>query len=570
MTGRASTPSATPTATAAALALTWIASAAGLLWLPLDLYDEPALALGGRIVRAGGLPYVDFYTHYGPLGYSLMACFLSLGNPGIAFRTAQAVALGVVALPLVPLSRGIRTGRILTALLSSSVLLLLSAGTVFSNFFAFALVVLAAELAALGELSPDARKVGLGWLGAGAAAGLAALVRPAFGAYASAALIGFALATRGRGPSGRVGRFVLGAIAAAGLAWLLLYPRIPLSDAWFATVVVPSRLTGGTARFLATALLPPRVGPQAQSVFGSFFLAALFLLSTVAAVRAPDRKARAAVAAGALAALAAPGVLAGTRSPGQAASVAAVLLLAAAVASFVFAAPSLAVQAATRISALAGLAAVAFFHYFLTRGDQSHATAALALAATAAIAALPVLSRPGRLAVAVLLAVVIVPTVTGAPPYPLYWLGRRTTTGSVSTATGVFSRLPASAFPAQAVAAVSAADRGASPESRFVALATDHSRTEGSAIVLFLLSTRLPYTRWYAYDPGVQSSALVQEHMMEELEKSGSATAVTWRSESFAGIPETDPPRTALDRKLRELYPRVRDRFGGLEVREAR
>jgi hypothetical protein len=114
------------------------------------------------------------------------------------------------------------------------------------------------------------------------------------------------------------------------------------------------------------------------------------------------------------------------------------------------------------------------------------------------------------------------------------------------------------------------ADRDASPSSRFVALATDHSRTEGSAIVLFLLSSRLPYTRWYAYDPGIQSTPFVQQRMEEELRRSGSATAVTWKSESFAGVAEADPPRTELDRELRRLYPRVAERFGVLAVREAR
>src|SRR5262249_20227464 len=56
-------------AAAIALFLAWLATLAGLLWLPLGLYDEPLLVAGGRIARAGGLPYLDFYTHYGPLGY---------------------------------------------------------------------------------------------------------------------------------------------------------------------------------------------------------------------------------------------------------------------------------------------------------------------------------------------------------------------------------------------------------------------------------------------------------------------------------------------------------------------
>ncbi|MET0621026.1 MAG: hypothetical protein ABW056_12150, partial [Thermoanaerobaculia bacterium] len=79
---------------------------------------------------------------------------------------------------------------------------------------------------------------------------------------------------------------------------------------------------------------------------------------------------------------------------------------------------------------------------------------------------------------------------------------------------------------------------------------------------------RLPYTRWYQYDPGVQSAPFVQAQMIEELERSGSETAVTWRSEVFRGLPAVDPPRTALDRRLRELYPRATVGYGDLEVRE--
>jgi len=35
-------------------------------------------------------------------------------------------------------------------------------------------------------------------------------------------------------------------------------------------------------------------------------------------------------------------------------------------------------------------------------------------------------------------------------------------------------------------------------------------RTDIDPMLLFVLSSRLPYTKWYAYDPGVQSSAETQ------------------------------------------------------------
>ncbi len=569
MKARAVTPSAAGAAVAAALALTLIASVAGLLWIPLDLYDEPALAVGGRIVRAGGLPYLDFYTHYGPLGYSLMALFLELGNPGIAYRFAQTAALAAVALPLYFIARRMSSKRTAAAAFAAFVLLAFSSAIVYTHFFAFALAVVALELLALGELAGEPRSRDRLWLAAGAATGLSGLVRPAFAAYACAAVLGFVLATRRPESAGRLARFFLGAVVAGGLAWLLLYRSIPPADAWFATIVLPARLTGGAARFLSSSLLPPSFGSGLQTIFGSLHLAALFLLATLEALRSPERRANVAAVSGAVIAAATPSLLASASAPGTAAGLAAAALLASAVVSFSFAAPSLS-GAAPRISALAGLSSVAFLHYAMTRGDQAHATAAMALAAAAAAAGMPALSRRGRAAAIALLAVAISPTLTGAPPYPAYWIGRDPGGAWVSTATGPAGRFPASRFPADAIAAVRKADRDASPASRFVALATDHSRTEGSAIVLFLLSSRLPYTRWYAYDPGVQSTPFVQRLMEEELRQSGSATAVTWKSESFAGVPEADPPRTELDRELRRLYPRVADRFGVLEVRESR
>ncbi len=149
----------------------------------MDLYDEPTLALGGRIVRAGGLPYLDFYTHYGPLGYSLIAVFLGVGNPGIACRLAQALALLVVAVPLVPLARRLASSGAASAALAALLLLNFSAALAFPHFLAYTFALLAIELIALAEIDPASPSANPLWLGAGAAAGLAGLVRPAFGVY---------------------------------------------------------------------------------------------------------------------------------------------------------------------------------------------------------------------------------------------------------------------------------------------------------------------------------------------------------------------------------------------------
>src|SRR6185503_19712937 len=178
------------------LAAAWLASCAGLLFISMDLYDEPTLALGGRIVRAGGLPYLDFYTHYGPLGYSLIAVFLGVGNPGIACRLAQALALLAVAVPLVPLARRLASSGAASAALAALLLLNFSAAPAFPHFLAYTFALLAIELIALAELDPASPSGNPLWLAAGAAAGLAGLVRPAFGVYTALAVVGYAVATR--------------------------------------------------------------------------------------------------------------------------------------------------------------------------------------------------------------------------------------------------------------------------------------------------------------------------------------------------------------------------------------
>jgi len=565
LASRRVTPWAVPTA---GLAAAWIASCVGLLYISMDLYDEPTLALGGRIVRAGGLPYLDFYTHYGPLGYSLIAVFLGVGNPGIACRLAQAIALLAVAVPLVPLARRLASSGAASAALAALLLLNFSAALAFPHFLAYTFALLAIELIALAELDPESPSGNPLWLAAGAAAGLAGLVRPAFGVYTTLAVVGYAVATRATARGPRLARFLGGGAGVAAAVWAVLYREIPLAEAWFAMFVIPAKLTAGKARFLPPSLLPVPLTGAARTLFDALHLAGFFLLATATGWRAPDRRARVAALVGAAMAAGTPSVLRAAAEPGRAARFAALLLFAVALAAFAFAARHLAGSATARISALSGLAAVAFLHYSLTRGDQSHFTAALAFAGVAGVASLERRTLAWRGAVAVLLAFVWLPLLLASPPFPAYWIGFRPPIPQISTARGFWARFPASAFPEPAVRAVAEADRLAAPGSRFVALATDHGRTDSSAIALFLISRRLPYTRWYQYDPGVQSAPFVQAQMIGELERSGSETAVTWRSEVFRGLPPVDPPRTALDRRFRELYPRATVGYGDLEVRE--
>jgi hypothetical protein len=80
-----------PTARATTALLTAL-SALGLLCTRLGVFDDGALMLGARLARMGKLPYLDFHTLYGPLGYTLLGELLGAAkNPGLALRLGQAV-----------------------------------------------------------------------------------------------------------------------------------------------------------------------------------------------------------------------------------------------------------------------------------------------------------------------------------------------------------------------------------------------------------------------------------------------------------------------------------------------
>ena len=88
------------------LAAVFFFSVLALLQIRAGAYDESFLLLGARLVRSGELPYVDFYTHYGPLGYTIVAAWSAISrNPGLALRSLQAVLLGAVLLLLVAAGR---------------------------------------------------------------------------------------------------------------------------------------------------------------------------------------------------------------------------------------------------------------------------------------------------------------------------------------------------------------------------------------------------------------------------------------------------------------------------------
>ena len=571
-TSRAAPASGTGKALAILAAL-FAGGVAGLFSRPMDFYDDSILVLGGRLVREGRLPYVDFYSHYGPLGFNLMSWFLPVGNPGLALRLAQSVSLLLVAALIFAIWRSRRESAFgwAAAALLGLIYLQVTTALALPHFFAYSLALAAAGLLLLAPGAPQGSAALAAEVACGVCLGLAALVRPAFGVYAGAGIAGFLWAVNpsSRAAARRLAVILAAALAGAGVTWLLLYRGLPLEEAFVATIVLPSRLT-----LIPSRLELPRIGwagwsPAAALWLGALHVAALFALANLGAILSTRRAARWTGLAGVAAAVLLVVGLGSSQSPGRMPPYATAVLFGIACAAWRLALPNGAADFARRGACLCGLMAVAFFHYYLFRADHAHMTPALALSTAAGILASPGLSRLGRCLAALLLVAALRSPTLGVERSLLAGIGRPPAVPSLSTARGCARRWPASMFPAEAVNAVREADRAADPSSRFVAAASDHANSEGSAIVLFVLSSRPPYTKYYQYDPGVQTSALIQSRMEDELDHSGSRSAVLWSARSFGGRdPEPGaPPSTPLDGKIRELYPLEAARFGGLTLR---
>jgi hypothetical protein len=102
-----------------------------------------------------------------------------------------------------------------------------------------------------------------------------------------------------------------------------------------------------------------------------------------------------------------------------------------------------------------------------------------------------------------------------------------------------------------------------------VAVGSSQAWSSADPILLFLNSSRLPYTKWFQYDPGLQTSESVQKEMERELEKSGSRTAVVWRADKylFDRLRPSLKARSPFDEFFDKLYPLTTARIGEYEVR---
>jgi hypothetical protein len=396
------------------------------------------------------------------------------------------------------------------------------------------------------------------------------LIRPAFAVYASVALGGVALAAGTRRDRTRL-LPILAISAAAGsvAAWLLLFRNISPAQAFDATVLVPRRLFEGGQRYREAAFLraPLPVAYLLASVH-----AAVPLLWTAAL---PSRRGRIAGAAAILASGALPLWLRVSTQPQRDGVLVAAGAVAIALLLIGLERRTLRDNPTIRSAALFGLAAAAFEHYLWARADRPHFLPFLVLGAAGGAVAFAEL-RPLARAVLVGFFLFVCGMFLKSPasvllPAESVWSGGLAAVRQRwhSPRASWKSIWPCGEIPADAIAAVARADRNADPNSRFVAVASNQAFVDQDPILLFLLSARLPYTRWYQYDPGVQDTAPIQQRMIRELENSGSLTAVVWSIEVYgAREPEAGGrARTPFDEAFDRLYPVRGPRIGLYELR---
>jgi len=567
----------------AAAFLVLLTSLAGLLCLRIDVYDDSAMLLGARLLRAGWKPYRDFYTHYGPLIYDVLALFGRLpANPGVVLRVCEGAFFVLTCVALVWLVRRAEKSRAVSAAWVPAAVLALSAVFQLPAFLAFAWTSIALVLIAAVPTLPRGRPIAA-VVGAGAALALAMLARPAFAVYAGgtiALLLCLGLVSESDRSARWRSVLVLIAAALLGLAglWLLLGRSISPMTFWDSAVATPERLMGGGSRFLTPDFFPallPLFGSGVVTLIGSgiVFASTLAWLATACS----PKVLRLAGGATILASLSSLTLL-GARTTGRTALAVAMVWFLLALSIVLLGRNEIRSSRSLRMAAPFGLTAAAFSHYFWVRPDRPHLMPLLALTVTAAALGSGVAGRRRLAAVGALLVSAYV-SLWRIPwsPFPALFLFNGGLTRILQHARLPGARWqtlwPAGEIPSDARRVVSLADSNADPASRFVAVSSSHAESSGDPILLFLLSSRIPYTKWWAYDPGVQNSAAIQHEMEEELRASGSRTAVVWPAQEYFYEPPhgMDSLRlTGFDEQFRLLYPELAARVGHYELRVRR
>jgi len=544
--------------------LVLVVSALGLLSFPLGGYDDSILMVGARLVARGKLPYADFYTHYGPLGYTILAALLRLlRHPGLALRIGQIALLTGIAVLLYWLFRSLQPRTRFREYVVIPVVLAFSQVTMEPAFFGFAFAAAGLALFTLARSASRIFPACLLFATAGAALAAAALVRPGFGIYGFGALLVLETAA-GRPQFGArlspllaIGLLFGGAALTALLMGTLLFPKISTALVFNSAVIAPARLMSAGARYLHPIFLRDVWTVPVGIATGGGLLAVTVAWAFAVGRPKLRRIAAACIAVGGVI----PFWLMLSKHPARDAGIVALMLFA--LAGLVVFAGRLELKqsALLRASATFGVAAAAFGHYFWARADLPHLLPFLTLALTGGVLLMTSV-RP--LARVVLAGVFLLAYVPALNPYffPAARLLKRDIVAHLRP-------WRCTVFMSDAVQAIALADRLADRGSRFVAVGSNQAWSSGNPVVLFLISSRLPYTRWFQYDPGLQTSPAVQQEMMRELESAGSRSAVIWRSGQFlwSGEDPRNRTRSPFDDFFDRLYPITAGRIGPYEVR---
>jgi hypothetical protein len=552
-------------------AIVVILSSVGLFSIPLGEYDDSLLLVGARLISAGELPYLDFYTHYGPFGYTLLELLIRLTkSPALGLRFAECGLLAGLAILAHATVRQAANDPTRSESTVPFVVVAFSATALFPSFPGIAFAAGALAFFVLGLKSPSRSGGNLLTAAAGISLSVAALIRPAFAVYVAGALLVLSL-FRLRPPMDwrwliKIALFFATALVGCALLWLFLYRRIPLRAAFDAVVLSPAHLTASGERYLEPDFLSR--GP-ATAIAAGIAIAGMNLVWGFAI---PSRPARTRTAICMIVVGSLPFVLRCLR-PGEPLSFLGFLLFPAPVLLALSERRSLRENADLAFAATFGISAAAFDHYFWIRADAPHLLPSLALGSCGAALVLRRFRPFGRLAVLVLFLAGFDVAARNwhSAILPIARLFEETDVRPMGTSSSPIAepRFGCQRLPEDAAKAVSLADRIAGSDSRFVAVASSHVSTQGNPVLLFLISSRLPYTKWFQYDPDLQSSAPIQSEMERELLVSGSRTAVVWRADRFVfGRRKiTRNKISSFDEFFNRLYPLSIERFGDYEVR---
>ncbi|HKF43974.1 MAG TPA: hypothetical protein VKG01_12790, partial [Thermoanaerobaculia bacterium] len=387
-------------------ALVVAASAFGLLSIPIGDYDDSLLLMGARLSSGGSVPYLDFYTHYGPFGFTLLSALTrGFGSPEVALRIGEIALLAAIAVATHLLYRSLQAGSRFGEYAVALVVAAFSQAAMQPAFLGFAFAMISLLLFVLSRTASRPAAAMLDGAAGGVSLALAALTRPVFAAYVAAAVVILEAAAgrpnfgARRAPLAALSSFFGSAVLAGGATWVLLYPRISPAVALDATILAPSRLIGvGDARYLVPGLLSFEDGLLIGLSWAVAAGAALFAVTvTWAAVQLPAGARLALACAGVGGAL--PVLLAVSDHPGRDASIVALALLLLAAVVVFGSGGRLAESPLLRSSAAFGLAAAAFGHYYWARADASHLVLLMTLAFAGAGLLLPRLRPRGRAAV---------------------------------------------------------------------------------------------------------------------------------------------------------------------------